>query len=228
MGEEHWRVQITGNPALDSIPAFDTRPFSNYLLVVFHPVTLEKELTAKYVDNLIAALAGSGWPVAWVLGNCDTHGRVIHQRVKAWAANYANTGGVKVMTSVSAQEYYRLMYNAAAIVGNSSSALLEAPTLHLPAVNIGTRQAGRLRAENVIDVGYSRDNILDGIVTATQEGFRDSLRDIVNPYGDGHAAEKIVKALKAAGKPVDLQAINHKVVDMFRRKRQSQKPKHKV
>lgn len=196
MGEEGWRVTVTGNPALDSIPAFDSRPHGNYLLVVFHPVTLEKENTAQYIDNLCRALSSCGLPITFILGNCDTYGRVIHRRVKDFASNYALSGNVKVIPSIAPTEFYRLAYNAAALVGNSSAGLLEAPTLRLPVVNIGTRQDGRLRAQNVIDVGYTQDEIAGGIAGAIRPEFRESLRDIVNPYGDGHAAERIVRILK--------------------------------
>ncbi len=80
--------------------------------------------------------------------------------------------------------------------GNSSSGIIEAASFNLPVVNIGTRQRGRVRAENVIDVGYEHREILDGIRRALDPGFRESIRGIANPYGDGHAAEKIAETLK--------------------------------
>lgn len=195
MGEENWRVILSGNPAIDSIPAFENKPFQNYLLVVYHPVTLEADEASYQIDELLAALSASCWPITFILGGSDTNGHVIHRKIKEFAANYIS-GSFKVRTNVGPQDYYRLMYNAAAIVGNSSSALLEAPTLRVPAVNIGNRQAGRLRAANVIDVGYTRAEILEGITRATTSEFRAGLAELENPYGDGHAAERIVKALK--------------------------------
>jgi UDP-N-acetylglucosamine 2-epimerase len=94
------------------------------------------------------------------------------------------------------------MSKASAMVGNSSAGLMEAPSFGLPVVNIGTRQEGRLRARNVIDVGYSADEILDGINQACDPLFRESIRDVENPYGDGHAAERIVKVLMET--PLDI------------------------
>jgi UDP-N-acetylglucosamine 2-epimerase (non-hydrolysing)/GDP/UDP-N,N'-diacetylbacillosamine 2-epimerase (hydrolysing) len=81
------------------------------------------------------------------------------------------------------------------MVGNSSSGLIEAPSFGLPVVNVGIRQQGRLRAANVIDVGYPREEIVAGIRRALTPGFRESLRGLVNPYGDGHAAPRIAQVL---------------------------------
>jgi UDP-N-acetylglucosamine 2-epimerase len=91
--------------------------------------------------------------------------------------------------------YFSAMARAGAMVGNSSSGLVEAASFALPVVNIGTRQQGRVRAENVIDAGYGREAIVAAIRRALSPEFRASLAGLHNPYGDGHAAEKIVRAL---------------------------------
>jgi UDP-N-acetylglucosamine 2-epimerase (non-hydrolysing)/GDP/UDP-N,N'-diacetylbacillosamine 2-epimerase (hydrolysing) len=83
------------------------------------------------------------------------------------------------------------------MVGNSSSGIIEAASFHLPVVNIGTRQAGRVRSANVIDVGYSKEEIARGIQTALSSDFRHSIAEVQNPYGNGGAAEKIVSILKS-------------------------------
>ena len=82
------------------------------------------------------------------------------------------------------------------MVGNSSSAIIEAPTFALPAVNIGERQRGRLRAANVIDVGHDRAAIRGAIERALDPAFRRSLAGLVNPYGDGNAAPRIARVLR--------------------------------
>jgi UDP-N-acetylglucosamine 2-epimerase len=84
---------------------------------------------------------------------------------------------------------------AAAVVGNSSSGIIEAASFELPVVNIGTRQKGRVRAGNVIDVGYEAEAISRGIAKALSPEFRSSLTGMENPYGDGCAAERIAKVL---------------------------------
>jgi len=85
---------------------------------------------------------------------------------------------------------------ADAMVGNSSSGLIEAPSFALPVVNVGRRQQGRLRGANVIDVGDATDEILAGLETALAPGARARLRGAPNPYGDGHAAERIARVLR--------------------------------
>ena len=92
--------------------------------------------------------------------------------------------------------YYSVMKYSAAMVGNSSSGIIEAPALGLPVVNVGTRQDGRIRASNVIDVDCNEPDILTGIEKATQLGFKAKLIGLTNPYGDGQASIRIVKRLK--------------------------------
>jgi UDP-N-acetylglucosamine 2-epimerase (non-hydrolysing)/GDP/UDP-N,N'-diacetylbacillosamine 2-epimerase (hydrolysing) len=89
-----------------------------------------------------------------------------------------------------------LLRYAGAMVGNSSSGIIEAPFFGLPVINIGTRQQGRQRAENVLDVPHDKDAILQAIRTAlTDEAFVQQARHCTNPYGDGHAGERIAQTL---------------------------------
>jgi len=101
-----------------------------------------------------------------------------------------------IVANLGTQGYFSVMASAAAMVGNSSSGLIEAPSFALPVVNVGTRQNGRVRGANVIDVGYTRDEIIKGIRRAIRPEFRDSLRQLKNPYGRGQASEIIVEFLK--------------------------------
>jgi len=89
-----------------------------------------------------------------------------------------------------------MMKHVAAMVGNSSSGITEAASFRLPVVNIGSRQGGRLRAPNIIDVEPEADAIVRAIETATSDAFLAGLEGLVNPYGDGHAAERIVHLLR--------------------------------
>jgi UDP-N-acetylglucosamine 2-epimerase len=102
----------------------------------------------------------------------------------------------RLVDSLGTQVYFSLMACAAVMVGNSSSGLVEAPSFELPVVNIGTRQAGRVRGKNVIDVGYSRAAIAGAIAKAVSPAFRASLKGIPNPYGAGKAARIITARLK--------------------------------
>ena len=192
MGENPERVIVTGNPALDGLDDSYGVPLTKgALVVIFHPVTLEYERTDEYIDNLLAALKQRPEPIVFILPNADTAGRKILKKMRRYPNAQAHANLIPPV-------YYDLLRNAVAIVGNSSSALMEAPSFGLPAVNIGTRQAGRLRGANVIDVGYSTEEILAGI----EQALSLHLDGISNPYGDGHAAPRIVQVLKNA--PLDI------------------------
>jgi UDP-N-acetylglucosamine 2-epimerase len=102
----------------------------------------------------------------------------------------------RLIANLGTRAYFSAMQYASAMVGNSSSGIIEAASFKLPVVNIGTRQQGRVRGKNVMDVGYGRQEIVAAIKTAMSRSFRDSLSDLMNPYGDGHAAERIVNTLK--------------------------------
>jgi UDP-hydrolysing UDP-N-acetyl-D-glucosamine 2-epimerase len=205
MGEEAWRIHTVGAPGLDRIRA--TTPLSRadvaarldvpaddrWLLVTFHPATLEFRETGRHVDELIAALEKVDATLIATYPNADTAGRTIITRLEELAARRPR---VRLARNLGDDLYLSLMRHADAMVGNSSSGLIEAPSFELPVVNVGTRQAGRLRAANVVDVGPTRDEILAGVEAALAPGFRESLRGLVNPYGDGHAAERIARILR--------------------------------
>lgn len=206
LGEDPARVFVTGEPALDDILIAQQmsaeelrrrfgidveRPF---LLVTFHPVTLEFEQVEWQIDALLAALAEADLAVVFTAPNADTGHHVIRERLEQFAA--ANRF-VWLVENFGAQAYFSMMSLAAAMVGNSSSGIVEAASFQLPVVNIGTRQDGRVRARNVIDVGYSQAQISEGIHKALDRQFRDSLSGLVNPYGIGDASSIILKRLKS-------------------------------
>ncbi|HEX8922370.1 MAG TPA: UDP-N-acetylglucosamine 2-epimerase, partial [Pyrinomonadaceae bacterium] len=205
MGEEAWRVTISGAPSLDNLQAMTLFTMAELekkyawgftqppLLVTFHPVTLEYEQTEQQMEELLAALKASRMPVLFTLPNADTGGRVIMRLVREYVDREASA---HLVDNLGTQAYFSLMARAAAMVGNSSSGIIEAASFKLPVVNIGNRQKGRARGRNVIDVGGKREEILAGIEKALAADFRASLFDLANPYGDGTAAAKIVRQLK--------------------------------
>ena len=101
------------------------------------------------------------------------------------------------ITNLATHGYFSLMALALAMVGNSSSGIIEAPSFRLPVVNIGRRQEGRLKGANVIDVAHERASILEGIRVAIGPEFRAALKETTNPYGEGDAADRIIDRLKA-------------------------------
>ena len=204
MGEEPWRVILTGAPSLDNLRSlrlmsadeveaeYGIRLAPAPLLVTFHPETLEFERTAWHVGELLAALDACGLPVLFTLPNADTSNGTVSSMISDFVARQP---GAQIVDSLGTRGYFSLMSRAAAMVGNSSSGIIEAASFELPVVNIGRRQKGRVRAANVIDVGHPQPEILSGIRKAVHPGFRENLRGIANPYVCGHASEKIVDHL---------------------------------
>jgi UDP-N-acetylglucosamine 2-epimerase (non-hydrolysing)/GDP/UDP-N,N'-diacetylbacillosamine 2-epimerase (hydrolysing) len=206
LGEEPWRVIVSGAPSLDNVRAIrlftraelaarfalhlDETPF---LLVTFHPVTLEYEQTEWQVTELLAALEACGLPVVFTMPNADTSGRTIARMIEEFVATHSSAQAVD---NLGTQGYFSMMAVAAAMVGNSSSGIIEAASFELPVVNVGSRQRGRVRGANIIDVDYEQTSILEGLGKALDPQFRAKMRGIHNPYDSGGAAEKIVEVLK--------------------------------
>jgi UDP-hydrolysing UDP-N-acetyl-D-glucosamine 2-epimerase len=163
------------------------------LLVTFHPVTREYGNTGAYMVALLAALAESGFPAVFTYPSADTGATTIIRMIEAFARERA---GTYVVPHLGSQGYLSLMGHAAAMVGNSSSGIIEAATFELPVIDIGTRQKGRMAPRNVIHCGYEMEDIRGAVERATSPAFRESLAGLVNPYGDGHAAGRIVEVLK--------------------------------
>jgi UDP-hydrolysing UDP-N-acetyl-D-glucosamine 2-epimerase len=206
MGEEGWRIHTVGGPGIDRIATtealtrealareLDLPVARPWLLVTFHPVTLEYRDTASHVEELLAALEKTDGMLVITYPNADTSGRLIIDRLEEFAARHP--GRCRITRNLGERLYLSLLRHADAMIGNSSSGLIEAPSVGLPAVNIGARQRGRLRGANVIDVEPARDEILRGIETAQTPAFRAQARAAANPYGDGRAAPRIVEALR--------------------------------
>lgn len=205
LGEEPWRVIVSGAPSLDNLKPSTFLQADELerkykltlkpppLLVTFHPVTLEYEEAHYQISELLAALEKFDAPIIFTRPNADTHGRIIAEEIRRFVDGHPSA---HLIDSFGTHDYWSVMSLAGVMVGNSSSGLIEAPSLKVPAVNVGNRQRGRVRARNVIDVGYSRDEIARGIQRAFAPDFRAGLRNLDNPYGSGTAAEKIVDHLK--------------------------------
>jgi len=204
LGEEPWRVHVTGSPVIDSILSMEPVPkadlereigleLSRTLLITYHPVTLE-DSSADDVSNLLKAVSAGGHNLLFTYSNADAHTDEIMRRVKEFVAKAPNA---RLISNLGHRKYHSVQRYVAAMVGNSSSGVVEAAGFHLPVVNVGIRQAGRVRTANIIDVGKSEEEIKAGIIRATSAEFRREVARVENPYGDGRAAEKIVSVLKS-------------------------------
>jgi UDP-N-acetylglucosamine 2-epimerase len=131
-------------------------------------------------------------PTLFTMPNADAGGREVRRQIEEFVGRTPAAGAVE---SLGARRYFTVMSLAAAMVGNSSSGIVEAASFGLPVVNVGDRQAGRTRPENVLDVDCNRAEMLAAIRKAIGPEFRSSSSLVRNPYGDGSASSKIVDRL---------------------------------
>lgn len=204
MGEDPRHVHVVGSPGLDGLqerPRQERRQLllrlglpvdRPMLLVTFHPATLETTPVLEQFTEVAAALSVLDDEVSILMtgSNLDEGGRTITEAARDWAA--ARSFAVFV-TSLGHDLYVSALAAAAAVVGNSSSGLYEAPSFGIPTINIGDRQKGRLRAASVIDCPPERNSIL----AAIRQGLTRDMRGAVNPYGDGRAGERILSILRS-------------------------------
>jgi UDP-hydrolysing UDP-N-acetyl-D-glucosamine 2-epimerase len=205
MGEEDWRVTVTGALSLDAMrttPRMTAQEFRDrfgvntevpFLLVTYHPVTLEFEDAQRQIDALLSALDAVGMAVLFTAPNADTGGQVVAAALRQYVAAHSNSWLVDSLGQVG---YFSAMELATAMVGNSSSGIIEAVSFGLPVVNIGTRQRGRMRGKNILDCDSARESIEAATRTALSAEFRSAMRDMENPWGGGDAAARIVERLK--------------------------------
>ncbi|MDX2158268.1 MAG: UDP-N-acetylglucosamine 2-epimerase [Hyphomicrobiaceae bacterium] len=212
MGEANRRIHVTGLIGLDNIahypalsPAeiasrFGLRidPADRPLLITFHPVTRKAGSALAEFEALLAAVARSGHPAIFTYPNADAESVALIARLEQFVAA---TPRAQVVKHLGTEGYYAVLREARAMVGNSSSGLLESASFKLPVVNVGDRQKGRLAPPNVISVPAEASAIAEAIATVTSEPFRHGLSTLVNPYGDGNAAGRIMSVLRAT--PLD-------------------------
>jgi UDP-hydrolysing UDP-N-acetyl-D-glucosamine 2-epimerase len=203
MGEEEWRVHRAGAPSLDYLRRSNlhTREELESLLKIklenpsilaaYHPVTIARD-TVQEAAPLFEALASLPEQILFCYPNADAGSRELIARARSFAASRVNS---HVFVNLDAVNYWSLLRQVDVFLGNSSSGIMETPSLLLPTVNVGLRQRGRERARNIIDAAPDTYAILDALRTAKNEAFRESLRGMTNPYGDGFASEKIVQVL---------------------------------
>jgi len=202
LGEEEFRIHVVGAPQLDDLVQRNFTPREQlyerfnidlskpYLLVVQHPVTEEYHLARDQVAELSRALKSFEMPKVWVLPNNDAGSHIIRQGIFQY-----KHGEIYTFNNLNREDYLGFLGQAACIVGNSSSAILEAPTFKVPAVNLGRRQQHRLQGKNVLNAPYVSSEIMQAVEQACSEAFRKGLDDCVNPYGDGHSSERILRIL---------------------------------
>lgn len=185
------RLQLLSRKDIEAILGFPL--LARNLLVTFHPVTLEAGDSLRQIDAMLGALAThDDTRLIFTLPNADAGNRAIAERIDAFVAAHPNARSV---TSLGQLRYLSCARYVDAIVGNSSSGLLEAPSLGVATIDIGDRQAGRPRASSVLHCEPTRDGIDAALRIVYDPAFRATLPRTQNPYGDVGAAARIVRLL---------------------------------
>ena len=204
LGEDPKRVFNVGAPGIENIkkvPLMSKEELEatlygftfgdNVLLVTYHPVTLEKSTAEEQIKNLLAALDEyPEYKVIFTLPNSDTDGRVIIKLINKYVAR--NTDRAIAYPSLGLRRYLSALRFVKAVVGNSSSGVIEVPSFGIPTLNIGDRQKGRIAAESVVNCGTSKEEILIGL----EQVLKSEHKEIHNPYEGKNTTADILHVLK--------------------------------
>jgi GDP/UDP-N,N'-diacetylbacillosamine 2-epimerase (hydrolysing) len=206
MGEDEWRIHQVGALRLDtilntSLPSFeDVREKyglnfiqkNNYFLLVYHPVTTEVHSLKKQIKNVLDVLIKQQKEIICILPNSD-YGT---EEITSIYNEYKQHSNIKFIENFNHLDYLTVLKHSVALIGNSSSGIIEAASFQVPVLNIGNRQRGRERSGNVVDVTTALEDIEIGLRQVLSESFRQSVSRVSNVYGDGKASDRIVKIIK--------------------------------
>jgi GDP/UDP-N,N'-diacetylbacillosamine 2-epimerase (hydrolysing) len=206
LGESPTRVFNVGGLGIDNIKelkllskiefekSIDFKLNKKNLLVTFHPVTLENNSAKEQFQELLNTFDELiDTNIIFTKANSDTNGRIINQMIDEYVSQKKNCVG---FSSLGQLRYLSALQYVDAIVGNSSSGLLEAPSFKIVTINIGDRQKGRIKATSIIDCNPNLKDIKDSIDQIYTNEFKSIINNSINPYGEGGAAKKIVEILK--------------------------------
>jgi GDP/UDP-N,N'-diacetylbacillosamine 2-epimerase (hydrolysing) len=203
MGEDPVRVFNSGAPGIDNIiniqlltksqleQELDWKLSSECALFTYHPVTLKATDIESDLDSIFATLDTFGFNILFTYANADYGGKIINQYIESFCKN--NPQKYKVVKSLGQVKYLSAMKHADLLIGNSSSGIIESASFKKPVINIGDRQKGRLKNQNVIDCNIEK--LKESIMTALSESFRNKINNIDNIYGNGKTADFIVDKL---------------------------------
>jgi GDP/UDP-N,N'-diacetylbacillosamine 2-epimerase (hydrolysing) len=217
MGEDSWRIHVVGNPAIERFLEtpdlsktelarhFDLPNLHQYCVLIQHPIISEVEKQKWQIQETLKAISASGILCFINYPNSDAGNHEIIEAYKSIVAQHPDK--FVLFKNLDRLRYVNLLRHANFMLGNSSSGLLEAPSIGLPAINIGKRQRGRVHGDNMIFVDHNNDQITQAIHRAmTDESFIAKARSGSNPYGDGNSSAKVIDVLRT----VDL--FNHTLI----------------
>ncbi len=209
LGEQPERVFCVGSLGVDNILHEDVMPLKDledslsfslgkrFLLITFHPVTLGNSSAGEQCRMLLDALdhVKDKYQLLFTMPNSDTDGReIIHEIEQFVGRNHEHAVAV---TSLGKKRYYSALRYASAVIGNSSSGLVEAPSFHIPTLNIGNRQKGRCRGGSVLDVDCSPEGIETGLQTILSSDFMEKAKKADNPYERKDTLKRVFNIIKS-------------------------------
>ena len=189
MGLNKRKIKVVGAPGLDQLKDYQNQEKKFQIVVLQHPDESEDQAGIQ-VEKTLKAAVSFELPVQVIYPNADAGGRKMIKVIDSFKKKFPKL--VKTHPSLSRNKYLKLLAESKVLAGNSSSSLIEAPSLGLAVVNIGPRQMGRERGNNVIDVEYNLEDIkiaMEGAMKMTGQRFK-------NPYGDGKTSKRVIKFLK--------------------------------
>jgi len=206
LGEQPDNVFTVGGLGIDNIIKIDLLSKENLekslgfkfgkknLLVTFHPVTLEKDTSKEQMEELLSALDKlKETNIIFTMPNADTDSRILFKLIKGFVKTHSNC---RYYISLGQLKYLSCIKYVDAVIGNSSSGLIEVPSFKKGTINIGDRQNGRIKADSIIDCAPMKNQILNAIKKIYSNKFQEVISNVKNPYGTGGASNSIVKILE--------------------------------
>jgi len=186
-------VFVVGAPGLDELKTLINLPKKQQIIVLQHPAEDENQ-ASKQIEITLKTVCSFKIPTIIIYPNADAGGRRMIEIIRKFSGKFPF---IKTFPSLPRFEFLKLLASSSVLVGNSSLGIIEAPSLHLAVVNIGERQKGREKSKNIIDVDYNIKKIKEAIKKSLFDtGFKQQLKRVKNPYGEGQTAQKILALIK--------------------------------
>lgn len=222
LGEEEFRIFNVGGPMLDEViheekiePSILAEELGFKLekpiiVVLQHPVSFENKMAKNQIEKTLNVIEKLKIQTIIIYPNSEPGSKDMIRVIE----KYRKKDFIQIFPNLSRNKYLSILKMADILIGNSSSGIIEAPALKLAVINIGTRQKGRIRAKNVLDVDYNEKEILKAIKKILyNKEFKNIVKNCSSPYGDGKSSEKIVRILEDL--EINDSFLNKKFVDEF-------------
>ncbi|MFR3818374.1 MAG: UDP-N-acetylglucosamine 2-epimerase [Fusobacterium varium] len=172
----------------------DIKFTSKIFVVIFHPVTLEKNTAEFQLNELLKAIEIENIDVIFIKGNADSGGRVINRKIEEFSKK--NNDKYKVFSSLTVEEYFSILKYSKGLIGNSSSGIVELPYLKVGNLNIGDRQKGRIQSSSTLNCNPIKEEIIEKIKIMLTDEYKEKVQKTISPYGDGEVSSKIIDIIK--------------------------------